>query len=989
MISPTLKMLIALAVVASAIALMLFDQLLLGSLALLISVLIVLAPQSDRKTMIKLALRNVTRRGWNSLLLVLALSFVTASICSAAVISHSLEGSVQDQVERTLGDVDVLIGPSDNTLDRTYRTAELSGLMTELRSMDGVKGAETILVGSAPAVGGEDTGFITDAGFIGAYDEAVQGFGGFRTTDGQAISTELTGEEALVNEQFASMMSVYPGMYFFLLTKDTMIAVQVKGVVTHDGLGGFHANSPQAFISMHVASILEGDIGVVNQIIVKTEAGARHDMIGVSLASEMISGILSNEYAPLGLVVQDDIAIQASNNERTFTTPMAVVGAIGMFSVLSGVALVAGFIGIANQGRSEELSILRAIGLRSGGIMAMMYFEVLVLSALAAVLGVLIGMGLASLMLSPIWSSTGTSFLVTPLLSPLTALKSAAIVVACASAVAMISSRAFNHDLTSLREGEAPHGARGQKRDPSTSSLSIAITIICLVLGVAALIQNQLGLVIIGASIAALTLGMHPQLRYNLVYWLIMSVAMVYLWTGGFGQVETDGGIGASIGIILAGVFLLVPMAFLASALLMRYADLVIWLRRYRKTSAELLISIKRLRIEHARRTMLVLVFAALFLLVSLSTLLVGMAMQNIDLIYEESSGNFDAIAINNRLDPITVDVWNNVNVTKGVLWAGNVSLVSPIFVVNSEVTSSGGLAQNSSLGSQYIIGISPQSIAALNFHLLDFDSLFADETMAWKAVAQNESLAIIDANLAMSYVDIVGGGSERIDIGTHLMILHGGQSRQVKVIGITEQRFLGGVFVKDALVRQEFQVDAPTLLLIDFKEGLDPKQQAELLREQLFGNGLLIIDLQSGKQSLDATINEWHKVLNAFLMVFIVTLITGLVIHEVRSVRERKDEIALLKALGLGISGQAKSMLIEMSLPAVTGLLVGLSAALLLSYLVWSSLLETSGFDLLLDITSVAITNSLLISGLVVAMYFIGRQVIRRSATPAQRLDG
>jgi ABC-type antimicrobial peptide transport system permease subunit len=288
---------------------------------------------------------------------------------------------------------------------------------------------------------------------------------------------------------------------------------------------------------------------------------------------------------------------------------------------------------------------------------------------------------------------------------------------------------------------------------------------------------------------------------------------------------------------------------------------------------------------------------------------------------------------------------------------------------------------QNTSGENSYIIGVGHQTTEVLNFPLLDYDrTTFTDEISVWKMVALNVTLAIIDANLAASYSDIVGGETVRINVGTQLQIVHAGQNVTVKVVGITEQRFIGGVFIKESTVREQFNASAPSVLLIKFKSGLNTQMQSTLLRKELFGNEIFIVDLQSERQSIDATINEWHKVFNAFLGVFIIALVTSLVVNAARSVRERHQEISILKALGLRNAIQARGMLIELTLPAITGLTVGVVASLLLSYLIWIVLLKGSGFDLLLDFGALAIIDVLVIITVVFIFYIVGKQIILKT---------
>ena len=967
----------ALALIVVAILLCLIDQPLTGISALGASVLVVVLPQRRSRTLLSLAARNIRRKGWNSVLLILALGFVAASVCSTLMISDSLLSSIQSQGKIKLGSVDVLVGPGEGQSGRSYTGAEISSLMTDIRSTQGVSSAETILVGSAPVLGGGGMGFIPDAKFVGAYREVVHAFGAFKTLDGGLIDDEIEGDQALVNEKFVAIMPVQVGEYLFLLAQDHVVALQVIGVVTSEGFGGFQANSAQIFVSMNAASIIEGKIGMVNRIIVKM-AGVDGDMAVVSAATNRVSVVLANAQ-PLGLTVLDDAASEAAQNEHMFASPLSAVGFIGMFSILTSFVLVAGFMGMANQSRSEELSLLRCLGLRRGGIRGLMVFEALFLAAIGAVLGVIAGIVLTAVLLSPVWSSPGTSFLVTPSYSLASALRSAGIVVACALAIAILADRSGRQDEALGRnERDLPQWTVPARVRRPSRIVHLAAVALGIAMAGGAAMWDMPGLAAIGASLAAVAIGTLPRYRHSLPIWLAISTFMVLTWIVWFGYLGIEAELGASNAILLAAVFLLASLALLASSVLRKGANLLLRTGRKRR-AAELLVSIRHLTSEDGRRAILVITFASLFLLVSLSTLLIGMALQNVDRIYDEASGDFDAIAVNEALEPITLDVWDEINRTAGPLSPSNVTLVSPVFAaVGIVAKADASEMQNSSKWSSYIIGVAHQTISVLDFPLLDYDKTqFKDETRVWEAVALNDSLAIVDANLAASFSEIVGGESVRIAIGAQLQITHDGQNVTVKVVGITEQRFIGGVFIKESLVRDQFNVSAPSLLLIEFKPGLDTRLQSMMLRRELLGEGIMIMDLQSEKLSIEATINEWHKVFNAFLGVFTIALLTGLVVNAARSVKERHQEISILKALGMRDPVQARGMLIELALPAFAGLTTGVATSLLLSYLAWTALLQGSGLDLLLDFGALVAIDALVIGTIVVIIYLIGKQII------------
>ncbi len=327
------------------------------------------------------------------------------------------------------------------------------------------------------------------------------------------------------------------------------------------------------------------------------------------------------------------------------------------------------------------------------------------------------------------------------------------------------------------------------------------------------------------------------------------------------------------------------------------------------------------------------------------------MVAENIESSYSSALGDYEAIATKAQMAPLPSDVWQDINDTQGALYPENVTMITPVYSVPRTISYNSTDLGVSVLQSDYsIIGVNKGMLGTFDLSLQSYDrTMFKNQSSVWEAVESDPSLAVIDANLMKGLTgDIEGNAGISVGIGDKISIIGNGVPQyNVTVVGITNQRFLDGVFVSDGLVRDQMHASSPTILLIDFKQGLDPEQQSTLLGDELLKDGIIVISIEQATQELENGVLQGTVIFDAFLSICVITVLTGVTVQALRSVQERGRELELLRTLGFTKRMQTVGMLFETIVPIITGLLIGLATGVVLSYMLWDALLRSTGFYL------------------------------------------
>ncbi|OPY32598.1 MAG: FtsX-like permease family protein [Methanomassiliicoccales archaeon PtaU1.Bin124] len=866
------------------------------------------------------AWKEVKRHGRSTLLIMLGVAVVTAGVGTALLVNDSLVDFVDRSGRAALGPVDIAVTNASRDDSRFYNTSELQGVLSQLSSSIGPSYPAAFV--SAPAVGGNLVGFSPDVQLISMYGDAVEHFGGFTTYSGGHFDREMEGDEVLVNRAFTETIPVTVDNYVFIHYGNITVPLHVIGIVKEVGIGELSASAATIFCSSTVTNLVSESHWGFNRILIDADGNDVH------ASSERTGQVLNATFSTLGLGVYDNSAIEMAKAHDDYAVPLTALGSVGGFSMMAGIFIVVGFITVAQQGRDRDARVFRSLGLKRGEIAAMRATECIV----CALPGVTIGLAASTLFLLFLIGGDGAPsgyiFNVGLVLRPTTLALTGLSVLGCTLMAALAVS------LLPIKKGSGRKIADG---------IIIAALLIVLAITSIGLAAGWNELTFPSLAVLLLITGMVRWLRASSLYWTSASFVLIIVLVIGVRDGWMDTGLPTLLA--LAGV-LLVCLGMAASLLLERSAAGALWvLQQLKGCTASRYLSIKHLRQDRSRRTIIVLSIAALFLITSLSSSMLAMARTNIDAQFQEGAASIDAVVLRPDLGQTDADVWKMVNDTNGVLWSANISAVTPIYAGLQRILidpvgniTSGGMKY-------YVVGMDRSLIGTFGLGLTNYDHAnFTSEEEVWNAVSTNTTLAIVDSEMVNSYSDLLHPG-EKAGIGSKVRIMNetGGAS-DVTIVGITRQRFLLAVFVGSGLVSSAMNVTHPTIIAIDYKDGLDAMVQSDMLRSVVFPADLMVIDIGSTKAWVDRSITEWTRMFDSLLIATSFSLTAGLVAQMLHVSQLRERETGLLRSLGMRKRQRQGTMLRELAIPSLAGLVVGLVSANVLYYVSWMTILKQSG---------------------------------------------
>jgi len=220
-----------------------------------------------------------------------------------------------------------------------------------------------------------------------------------------------------------------------------------------------------------------------------------------------------------------------------------------------------------------------------------------------------------------------------------------------------------------------------------------------------------------------------------------------------------------------------------------------------------------------------------------------------------------------------------------------------------------------------------------------------------WEAVKTNPSLAVVDGLVAPRR-DQFGFGPPLPDFQMEGFFVEDGSMRpteievrnpltgeafRLTVIGVLQDVIpdhMIGVTTSQRFVESAFPDGAtPTAHLIGLRDGADTEEVAAELESAFLENGLEAVPLTDQLEDLVAVNRTFNYLIQAFIGLGLVVGVAALGVVSARTVVERRQEIGVMRAIGFERERVELSFLIESSMVAVAGILVGTVLGLVLAY--------------------------------------------------------
>ncbi|MCN9241891.1 ABC transporter permease [Streptomyces sp. RY43-2] len=338
--------------------------------------------------MFRTALRTVLAHKARLLMTVLAVMLGVAFVSGTLVFTNTVSEAFQKSSAKGFDQVDVAIQPKTRK-----STGDTLGKKPELTQP---------LLDKAAEVQGADSAIGVVGGFTAIADKDGKLIGGgFRTQGGNYWGTKdiryplVSGHapkgagQVLIDSKTAERAGYKVGDTVRISIDGPVLKPEITGIFTTDD-GNVAAGGSLALFDTATAQRLFGKTGVYDEIDVKAAPGtsqvALRDALDKALPKDVASTITGEKLA-------DDQAAQITDATSSLRTSLLVFAGIALFV---GTFIIANTFTMLVAQRTKELALLRAVGASRRQVTRSVLIEAFVVGAVAAVTGLLAGIGVGA-----------------------------------------------------------------------------------------------------------------------------------------------------------------------------------------------------------------------------------------------------------------------------------------------------------------------------------------------------------------------------------------------------------------------------------------------------------------------------------------------------------------------------------------------------------------------------------------------------------------
>lgn len=833
-----------------------------------------------------------------------------------------------DNVYRAWGPVDIVIGtisgrPFDDGGARRVLEDEQVGLLSDGASV------RVQLIASVEA---EQTGRReTTVNLIAVDPELDRSLGDFVVAGGgEAVAAE--GDSVIINERLAGRLSVEKGDVLIFVTRGVdgrpLIAhFAVAAIVENEGKANWNLR-PNAFVTLETLRRVAGGGGLVNQIVLSA-GGPDRAPRQVKELEEFGLGAVHREIPPAAdedpegrrfrVAAAKSHSIALTKEQSRFIR--GILGGLGALVALTSVALIVNLFVILGEERRSELGIMRALGLKRLGLVALGLVEGFLYAGTAAAVGALVGglfggwIARAMIDLFATFAREAAVEFTTPpfeiqastlLLAAgggfLVAAISVLFVVVRTSRLSVVSAiRGLPEERTERRRRPLLHlGAVGLGASLLVSGAVSDVSPAILAGGAIGLIGAAGLLVRVAGRRAASSVGAVAVGLWGL--W-------VYVYLPDFaGEIETAFGltVGAAVLIVLSGVVLV-------------SANLNVLERPAALFGARLRAVVRAATAYPVgfrfRTAMSMAMFALVLYMVGAFAIWGGLAGGD----FERESGGFQVMARSTLpIDELRVEGASQV--------AG----------LHSTRYEHGYKIRDQSVGFPVqMFGVDAALASAAEFMFTErLEGL--DDGEVWERLASSSDGIVLDVG--------TNPGTARPGDVVELHTQKG--KRGFTIIGIVDEFWLEALFVSKQTFADIYPTRAgDTAWLIRLEEGRAPTEVVGALKRDNRGIGL---DAMEVRDIFEESAEGQRTFVGLFQMLLKLALligVSGIAIGSVRAVLERRQAVGVMRALGFKRSMVAAWLLLESLLVTTIGCAIGLCAGLVATYLLLLKQFPNLGF--------------------------------------------
>jgi putative ABC transport system permease protein len=915
------------------------------------------------RIMFKLGVRNIPKRPAQTALIVFGLMLSTVIITAAFSTGDTVVYTIRSLATDALGNTDEVVAaanretaPDSGYFDYSIFEQVREGLSSAHADVDGVL---PVIREQVPLVNLAEMLSAPSVTLFAPDPEEYAGYTELTLKDGGKVSLDDLGTDGVyLDKSTAEDLNAEVGNQLLIFVGSEAKPVRLVGVVK----GASSGDSSFILMPLDRAQDMLGKQGRINAICVSNTGGA----LGGAKYSDDVEQRLVTILEGTGLEVSTDKKDTLENADLAGSALTTMFVGFGLFSIAAGVLLIFLIFVMLAAARKSEMGMARAVGTRRNQLIQMFMFEGVVYDLMAAIvgvgLGILVTYAIAGIMASVV---QGSPIDIRVHVEPrsLAVAFTLGMLVTFAT-VALSAWRVSRLNIVrAIRDIPEPVFRRVGR---GTLALGVAVGVFGLLVFVTGIGSKQgaplymgFAMIIIGVALFARWRGVRERLVFTVagVLLLVWSLLPTSVFEAIFGD-EMKMGIEM---FFIAGVTMVLGAVWVVSYNLDVILLILAGVLGRLKSAAPVLRAAMAYPMKNRLRTGLTL---AMFSLVIFTIVFMSVVIGANTAVLSDSdsfAGGYDIMA--------------------------NVSYINPIADIQQEMADKGfnsddfeAIAGYSTIPLQIRQANTEGEEEFKDYLLNGVDDVYLDTNTfkfalmapsydgrefntaadVWQAVKDTPGLAVISADAVRSRQNFsvsVGGSQftlkdvyledKALDgpIEVQVMEPYTDTETELTVIAVLDAvSFNYGVYTSQQTVSQAYPTFSipTTTYLFKLREGVDAADMAKKLESEFSVNGLQATSVKELLHQISRTSFTINTLLQGFMSLGLVVGIAALGVISTRAVVERRHEIGILRAIGFKRSGVQATFLLESSIVAILGIIIGSVLALACSYQVLNDMKDT-----------------------------------------------
>jgi len=893
------------------------------------------------KSLFTMGVRNVVRRPKSAAIIVAALLVSTAIISGSLVASSSLSYSVVKATYDALGNVDETVALNGQPFNYSVYQ-HVAADPTIANNTDGISPS---LYGGVPSVDDVTSG-ITSTGvtLVGLNFTLDAPFGDFVLLNGTSTNaSDLTGSQVLINEKLAQDLDAHTGDRLVVYYGENSSSVKaytftVQYVAQNEGKAQYELNE-NLFMQLSEAQAVFQHAGQINEIRVSNlgdaELGAAKSGNVSALLTQALSGL--PQRFDVNPVKQDMLAAADARGAQFLN----LLVALGTFSIITGAMLIVNVFVTLSEQRRSELGLARALGMKRRHVIFLFLFEGVTCALLATAIGSILGIGIGAGLIDTLNAATtvgnpaGASLV---LHYDLTDLLTAFLI----GLLVTIATIAFaSYRISRLSIVRAIRNAQNSEEEPRLPQGAPTLGVGLLLVGFAAygvslqsLATHVMAptLIILGLALIALRAMKRQHVLTVAGAALVLYNADMILSTSGFNNFAATISFTMSCILLVLGAVLVVLVN--ASSLLTLFSKPLTRLK-----ASQALIrpsSAYCLQKRETLGTRVTIITLVIFLMI---VALVTAAVYQPDISKQTGGYDIRATSTTPLSNLTTLQVQSPASEPQGkpvaLLNASDIDFYDGLFVANASGTSINDQPLYQQGPDTNVFGVDANFSAHAQYSFEDTLAGF-NSSEVWNLIS-NPHYVVVDEGY------LYGPNGTEVSAGDTISFNTGNGTARFLVAGVLDESYLHGIFMSKQQLQRYFPaVRGDTLFLIKSASGMKPIDLSYDLERGYKAAGLNAFLISDQVAEMMTQSQQFFQLTATYLGLGLIVGIASVGVVTARSIIERRQEIGIMRAIGFNRGLVVKSLLFEATFATTLAAAVGLSAGLIVSYAIYTSLNQT-----------------------------------------------